>query len=70
MLNVCIRIQTIYQTDATFLLLLWKWINVSSIAIFSRKTPGMFSRVKKYVMYDLLKRENINWRVLNLNYYI
>jgi len=35
-----------------------------------QKTPGMFSRVKKYVMYDLLKRENINWRVLNLNYYI
>ena len=26
----------------------------------------MFSRAKKDVMYDLLKREDVNWRVLNL----
>jgi len=44
-------------TEAVFLLLLWKWINVSSIAMFSRKALGMFSRAKKDVMYDLLKRE-------------
>jgi hypothetical protein len=31
-------------TEAVFLLLLWKWINVSSIAMFSRKALGMFSR--------------------------
>ncbi len=53
-------------TEAVFLLLLWKWINVSSIAMFSRKAMGMFSRAKKDVMYDLLKREDVNWRVLNL----
>jgi len=53
-------------TEAVFLLLLWKWINVSSIAMFSRKALGMFSRAKKDVMYDLLKREDVNWRVLNL----
>ncbi len=53
-------------TEGVFLLLLWKWINVSSIAMFSRKALGMFSRAKKDVMYDLLKREDANWRVLNL----
>ena len=53
-------------TEVVFLLLLWKWINVSSIAMFSRKALGMFSRAKKDVMYDLLKREDVNWRVLNL----
>ena len=53
-------------TEAVFLLLLWKWINVSSIAMFSRKALGMFSWAKKDVMYDLLKREDVNWRVLNL----
>jgi hypothetical protein len=53
-------------TEAVFLLLLWKWINVSSIAMFSRKSLGTFSRAKKDVMYDLLKREDVNWRVLNL----
>lgn len=53
-------------TEAVFLLLLWKWINVSSIAMFSRKALGTFSRAKKDVMYDLLKREDVNWRVLNL----
>ena len=31
-------------TEAVFLLLLWKWINVSSIAMFSRKALWMFSR--------------------------
>jgi hypothetical protein len=53
-------------TEAVFLLLLWKWINVSSIAMFSRKALGMFSQAKKDVMYDLLKREDINWRLFNL----
>jgi len=52
-------------TEAVFLLLLWRWVNVSSIAMFSRKALGMFSRAKKDVMYDLLKREDVNWRRLN-----
>jgi len=52
-------------TEAVFLLLLWKWLNMSSIAMFSRKALGTFSMARKDVMYDLLKREQINWRVLN-----
>ncbi len=53
-------------SEVIFLLLLWKWLNVSSIAMFARRTLGMFSKAKKDVMYDLLKREDINWRELNL----
>lgn len=52
-------------TQAVFLLLLWKWLNMSSIAMFSKKSLGIFSNARKDVMYDLLKREEINWRELN-----
>ncbi|MCU7894212.1 MAG: hypothetical protein KZQ63_03525 [Candidatus Thiodiazotropha sp. (ex Lucinoma aequizonata)] len=52
-------------TEAVFILLLWKWLNISSIAMFSRNAFGIFSMVRKDVMYDLLKREEINWRALN-----
>jgi SRSO17 transposase len=53
-------------TEAVFLLLLWKWLNISSIAMFSRKSLGVFTTARKDVMYDLLKREEINWRELNI----
>ncbi|MCU7879159.1 MAG: transposase [Candidatus Thiodiazotropha sp. (ex Lucinoma aequizonata)] len=52
-------------TEAVFILLLWKWLNMSSIAMFSRNALGTFSMARKDVMYDLLKREEINWRALN-----
>jgi len=52
-------------TEALFVLLLWKWLNMSSIAMFSKKALGTFSKAKKDVMYDLLKREEINGRELN-----
>ena len=47
------------SAEAVFLLLLWKWLNVSSIALFSRKALGIFTAAKKDVMNDLLKREDI-----------
>lgn len=52
-------------TEAIFLLMLWKWINVSSIAVFCRQSLSTFSGAKKDVMYDLLKREDADWRGLN-----
>lgn len=54
-------------TEAVFLLLLWKWLSVSSIAMFCKKSLGIFSLAKKDVMYDLLKREDSNWREFNLH---
>lgn len=53
-------------SEAVYLLLIWRWLNVSSISLFSKKALGLFSQAKKDVMYDLLKREDINWRALNL----
>ena len=52
-------------TEAVFLLLLWKWVNMSSIAMFSKKALGTFSRARKDDMYDLMKREEINWHEFN-----
>ncbi|MBL3534339.1 MAG: hypothetical protein JMN27_10945, partial [gamma proteobacterium endosymbiont of Lamellibrachia anaximandri] len=52
-------------TEAVFVLLLWKWLNMSSIAMFSKKALGTFSSARKDVMYDLLTRKEINWRALN-----
>lgn len=51
--------------DTVFLLVLWTWVNASSISIFSRQSLKTFSEAKKDVMYDLLKREDIDWRGLN-----
>ena len=52
--------------EVVFLLLLWRWIDVRSIAVFARKAMGVFSRARKDVLYDTLKREDINWREFNL----
>jgi len=51
--------------ETVFLLVLWRWINLPSIAVFSRQSLKTFSDAKKDVMYDLLKREDIDWRGLN-----
>lgn len=51
--------------ESVFLLLLWKWIEVSSIAVFAKQSLRVFSTAKKDVMYELLKREDIDWRQLN-----
>jgi len=52
--------------DVVFLLLLWRWVNVSSISMFARKSIGAFSHARKDVLYDTLKREDINWREFNI----
>jgi len=49
-----------------YLLLVWRWINVSSIGKFSEKAIGLFSDAHRDVMYDTLKREDVNWRKFNL----
>ena len=52
--------------ETVYLLLLWNWLNVSSIAMFSKKALGLFSQGKKDVLYDQLKREDANGRALNI----
>ena len=38
-------------TETVFVLMVWKWLNVSSVAMFCRNALGMFSRAKKDVLY-------------------
>jgi len=54
-------------TETVFVLMVWKWLNVSSIAMFCRNAVSMFTRAKKDVLYDFLKREDIHWRKFNLH---
>lgn len=53
-------------SDVVYLLLLWVWLKVDSIAMFSRDSLQSFSTAKKDALYDLLKREDLNWRQLQL----
>ena len=54
-------------TETVFVLMVWKWLHVSSIAVFCRSALSLFSRAKKDVLYDFLKREDIHWRKFNLH---
>ena len=54
-------------TETVFVLMVWRWLNVSSIAVFCRTALSVFSRANKDVLYDFLKREDIHWRKLNLH---
>ncbi len=47
------------------MLLVWVWLRTESIGMFSRKSMQSFTDVKKDVMYDYLKREDVNWRRLH-----
>lgn len=52
-------------THVVYLLLLWVWLKTESIGMFSREAMQSFTDAKKDVMYDYLKREDVNWRRLH-----
>ena len=52
--------------DVTYLLMLWVWLKVDSVAMFSRDALLSFSAAKKDALYDLLNREDLDWRKLQL----
>ncbi|MCK5477391.1 MAG: transposase [Methylococcales bacterium] len=51
--------------QVVYLLLLWVWLKTESISMFSREAMQSFTDAKKDVMYDYLKREDVNWRRLH-----
>lgn len=53
-------------TDVVYLLMLWVWLKVDSVGMFSRESLLSFSAAKKDALYDLLNREDLNWRKLQL----
>ena len=52
--------------DIVYLLMLWVWLKVDSVAMFSRDALLSFSAAKKDALYDLLNREDLDWRKLQL----
>ena len=53
-------------SDVVYLLLLWVWLKADSIAMFSRESLQSFSITKRDALYDLLNREDLDWRKLHL----
>lgn len=51
--------------DVIYLLLVWVWLNVSSIHMFTRTSLQGFADARKDALYDFLKREDVNWRSLH-----
>jgi len=52
--------------DVVYLLLLWVWLKTTSVRMFSRSSLQSFTDARKDVMYDFLKREDTNWRTLQI----
>jgi hypothetical protein len=50
--------------ELVFLLMLWVWLKVDSVAIFSKDALLSFSAAKKDALYDLINREDVDWRKL------
>ena len=48
--------------EVVYVLLLWTWLKAGSIYMFSRESLQSFADARKDVMYDFLKREDVNWR--------
>ena len=49
-------------SDLVYLLMIWVWLKVDSIAMFSKDALLSFSAAKKDALYDLLNREDLDWR--------
>jgi hypothetical protein len=52
-------------SDVVYLLMLWIWLKTHSVAMFSRDALVSFSATKKDALYDLLNREDVDWRKLH-----
>jgi len=48
-----------------YLLLVWVWMKVDSIGMFASEVMQCFGLKNKDVLYDQLKREDLNWRKLH-----
>lgn len=48
-----------------YLLVIWVWLKADSIAMFSKNMMESFGAKNKDVLYDQLKREDLNWRKLH-----
>lgn len=52
--------------DVVYSLMLWVWLKVNSVSLFSRESLGTFCAGGKDIMYEAMNREDWDWRALNL----
>ncbi len=52
--------------SVVYLLMLWVWLKVNSVSMFSRDALLSFSSSKKDALYDFINHENLDWRKLQL----
>ena len=48
-----------------FSLVLWVWLKAGSIALFARESLHVFCDAEKDALYDLMNREDLDWRRLH-----
>lgn len=48
-----------------YLLLMWVWVGRESIALFARQSLRSFTDANKDALYDVLAREDLNWRAFH-----
>lgn len=48
-----------------YFLLIWVWLKVDSIGMFAKEMMHCFGQKNKDVLYDQLKREDLDWRTLH-----
>ena len=48
-----------------FSLVLWVWLKAGSIAVFARESLQVFCDAEKDALYDLMNREDLDWRRLH-----
>jgi len=51
--------------QVVYLLMIWVWLKADSIGMFSRDLMHCFGQKNKDVLYDQLRREDLNWRDLH-----
>jgi hypothetical protein len=49
-----------------FMLWVWVWLKVDAVGMLSRDALLSFSATKKDALYDILNREDLDWRKLQL----
>ncbi|MBK1732616.1 transposase [Thiococcus pfennigii] len=48
-----------------YLLLMWVWVGRESVALFARQSLRSFAGANKDALYDVLAREDLNWRAFH-----
>jgi len=51
--------------ELVYCLILWVWLKTGSLGLFARESLQTFSRAEKDALYDVMNREDLDWRRLH-----